>query len=324
MRNRRHRGEASPSVPTWLRRRGEHVSAPRRGDTARIAAIASSAGAPVDEVLREVADFRLALETDMIIAAAAVDSGELELAADVVDGDRAGLADFHERMLSRLVDIATDEHAAPRGARWGGRARLVAAAATLVALVGGGATVSRDEAPSTSTPSTEQVALQLADDQLSTLTGELVRDASSAEIATAASELHNTLETLIAEHAQGDPAVASMIAELIVEEQRLLRVEGNSATPSMLRDVARLVRQLKRVAPPQVVATLLPVPSPPPPSASAKPTPKPTASSKPKPSPSPSRSSAAPSPSPSSSKSSAAPQDDNGDGGGAGLPTPAP
>ncbi|HVE98795.1 MAG TPA: hypothetical protein VNA12_06425 [Mycobacteriales bacterium] len=305
MRRKRQRGEQSP--------------------VDRIAALASSAGEPVEEVLREVADFRLALETDMIIAAAAVDAGELELAGDVVDGDRAGLAAFHERMLSRLVDVARADGAAEparsRAPRMS-RARLVGAAAALIALVGGGVTVT-SSTPGVESPTTEQVALALADDQLSTLTGEIVREASTAEISTAASELHQTLETLIAEHAEGDPAVAAMIARLINEEERLLRVDSNPVTKSMLRDVARLVRQLKRVAPPRVVATLPAVPA----SAESSPSAKPSSSPKPKPSASPSRS-AQPSPSRSASASprpSTSPSSNSGDGGGSQpLPTSGP
>lgn len=307
MRSRRHRGDQTPAD--------------------RIAALAESAGAPVEEVLREVADFRLALETDMIIAAAAVDADELGLAADVVDGDRAGLAAFHERMLARLVDVARDDTVAPvRALPQRGRrtpVRLLAAAAGLVALIGGGAVVST-RTPTVDEPSTEQVALALADDQLSTLTGEIVRDASTAEISTAASELHETLESLIAEHAEGDPAVAEMIALLINEEQRLLDSETTPATQSVLRDVARLVRRLKRVAPPRVVATLLPV-APESAEASSKPSPKPSAKPSPKPSaspsPTPSRTaSGSPKPSPSGSSS-------GGDSGGSSaqpLPTAGP
>ncbi|HVF21337.1 MAG TPA: hypothetical protein VNA14_14005, partial [Mycobacteriales bacterium] len=233
---------------------------------------------------------------------------ELGLAAELVDGERAGLVAFHERMLERLVEVArtdADELAARRARsdRFGARARIVAAAAALVAIIGGGTALTPAGEQS---PSTEQVALELADAQLSTLTGEIVRDASSAEITVAAEELHSTLESLIAEHAEGDPVMARKIAELIHEEQRLLGVDRSPATVSVLRDVARLVRQLKRKAPPTIVATLVPVaPSPAetPKSerkASGSPSPKatPKPSSSPKPSPS-----ASPKPSPSSSAS---------------------
>ena len=323
MRIRRQRGESSPAVPSWFERRGEHIPTPRSGhtDAERIAALATSAGAPVEAVLREVADFRLALETDMIIAAAAVDADNLDLAAELVDGERAGLVAFHERMLERLVEVArsdADELAARRARsdRFGARARIVAAAAALVAIVSGGATL----APSgESALSTEQVALELADAQLSTLTGEIVRDASTAEIAVAADELHETLEALIADHAEGDPVMAMKIAALIHEEQRLLRVDRSPAAVSVLHDVARLVRQLRLKAPAKVIATLAPIASPPAPSpkaerkpsasASAKPSPKPSQSASPKPS-------ATPKPSASSS-----PAEDPGPGP---LPTTAP
>ena len=250
MRIRRQPGDSSPAVPSWLARRGEHLPAPRAAgtDSERIAALASSAGAPVHEVLREVADFRLALETDMIIAAAAVDAGELGLASDLVAEERAGLAEFQERMLERLVDAARSEHddlaaRRVRTARRTGRARLATAAAALIAIVGGGTALAPGS--NDAKPSTQQVALELADEQLSTLTGTIVRDASSADISVAADELHETLETLIAEHAEGNPVMAMRIADLIREEQRLLGVDRSPATVSVLNDVARLVRQLR-------------------------------------------------------------------------------
>jgi hypothetical protein len=291
-------------VPSWLARQGEHVPSPRsaEGDTARIAALASAAGTPVEAVLREVADFRLALETDLIIAAAAVDADEFGLAAEVVDGERAGLVAFHERMLERLVDVAAadsrDELAARRARRadrLSARARIVTAAAALVAVVSGGAALAPSAGPERN-PSTEQVALDLADAQLSTLTGTIIRDASSADITDAAGDLHETLETLIAEHAAGDPVMAMKIAALIREEQRLLNVDRSPATVSALKDVARLVAQLKRKAPPTVVATLVPVAPP----EDKKASPKPSKSSSPKASPKP-KPSASPKPSPSSS-----------------------
>ncbi len=320
MRDRRHRGEAQPALPSWLLRSGEHVPAPRstERDAARIVALAQEAGAPVYEVLREVADFRLALETDMIIAAAAADADELGLVADVLDGERAGLAAFQERMLSHLsgpdLRPQVDEISAGRKARSErlvGRARLVAAAAALVALVGGGITVTspglRDGAPST-----EAVALALADEQLSTLTGQIIRSASSADITVAATELHATLDTLIAEHAEGDPEVAEMIAELIREEQRLFVVDKSSVSAGVLADVARLVRKLKRVAPPAVVSTIAPVPSAKAES-SASAAPKSSPAAKPSPSPSPAAPKPSPTPAPKpSSSSSASPSSSSG------------
>ncbi|HVE63448.1 MAG TPA: hypothetical protein VNB94_06585 [Mycobacteriales bacterium] len=333
MRSRRHHREAQPALPSWLQRRGEHLPAPRtpEGDSARIEALAEQAGAPIREVLREVADFRLALETDMIIAAAAADADELGLVSDVLDGERAGLAAFQERMLSHLSapDLRSlsqpDEVALARAARSerrAGRARLVAAAAAFVALIGGGITVS---APSLreETPDTEAVALALADEQLSTLTGQIVRSASSADITVAATELHATLESLIADHAEGDPQVVEMIAEMIREEQRLFVVNKSSAKASVLADVARLVRKLKRVAPPKVLATLLPVAPPksgPPSSPAPKPSPTAKASASPKPSPTPAKPSPTPSPKPSASSSSSA----GGGNGGNPIPTARP
>lgn len=339
MRSRRHRGESRPAVPGWLQRGGEHVPAPRSSDesVSRIAELAEQAGAPVADVLREVADFRLALETDMIIAAAAADADELGLVAEVIDGERAELAALQQRMLSHLSrpestprQLPTAVTSISQAERITRRARLVAAAAALVALVGGGLTATNELREVN--PHTERVALtELADEQLSTLTGEIVRSASSADIAVAATELHATLDQLIAQHAEGDPAVAAMIADLIREEQRLLVVDRSGTTAGMLQDVARLARKLQRVAPPRVPETLPPVvpeaeeSAAPRASASASPAPKPSASPKPSPKPSPSATSASPSASPSPAarpSGSASPNGGSGEDGAGGAPVP--
>lgn len=60
---------------------------------------------PLDKVLREVTDFRVALETDLLIAAAAADADEPELAAGIVTGEQSRLASFHEQMLRRLARL---------------------------------------------------------------------------------------------------------------------------------------------------------------------------------------------------------------------------
>lgn len=75
-------------------------------DTERVARIARDSGQPVDDVLREVADFRLALETDMLVAAAAVDADEAGIADDVLAAERAELSSFQDRLLERLADAS--------------------------------------------------------------------------------------------------------------------------------------------------------------------------------------------------------------------------
>ncbi|HEU0131821.1 MAG TPA: hypothetical protein VFQ85_12605, partial [Mycobacteriales bacterium] len=114
-----------------------------RSDSERIEALAEGADVPVEDVLREVADFRLALETDMIIAAAAADEESPELLSEVLDGERAELATFHDRLLDRLADAAASDELAMRRARPRRRTapRFVAAAAAAFALLGAGRAV---------------------------------------------------------------------------------------------------------------------------------------------------------------------------------------
>jgi hypothetical protein len=60
---------------------------------------------PLAEVLRDVADFRVALESDLLIAAAAADLDEPELAAGIVTGERSRLESFHAQVLRRLAGL---------------------------------------------------------------------------------------------------------------------------------------------------------------------------------------------------------------------------
>ena len=116
-----------------------------RSDSERIAAVAAEADMPVQDVLRDVADFRLALETDMIIAAAAVDAEAPGLLSDVLDEERLELATFHDRLMTRLADAAATDEIALRRQTGSVKPRLASkvlmVAATAVAVVGLGRAV---------------------------------------------------------------------------------------------------------------------------------------------------------------------------------------
>ncbi|HEV2889596.1 MAG TPA: hypothetical protein VGX28_04400 [Frankiaceae bacterium] len=260
-------------------RRGRQGDEPGRDATRtaaeRIDAIAHDAHVPVEEVLRDVAEFRLALETDMIVAAAAAD--EPELLSDIVDGERAELADFHDRLLERLVDAAAQDELAVRRARRRSPARAtkyVASAAAILTLFG----LTRAAPPA---HDDNRLALATASQQYVDLTSAVTRDASPSAVTEAAAELHETLETLITEHA-GDPVVAEQAARLLQAEISLLQKQDPHGASQVIAQARSLITLLQRTTPPGVRASVAPildaVPASPRPSASPKPKPKPTAS----------------------------------------------
>lgn len=310
--------DAVRGLPSFFRRprpTDGFLPSPRQS-TDRIAELAYESGEPVGEVLREVADFRLALETDMLIAAAAVEAGEGEIAVEVVEGELLELAHFHTRMLDRLAQAEAGERTARRvtKARTRTRAvRLATVAAAIVAVVGGG------QAIRTSTPATEPMSLeQQAQQNFGVLARASLRDAPAAELVAASQRLHATLVTLIDEHAATDDDIAALVAELLQREEQLIKTESGGAMRLVLLDARKLALRLRRVLPPgrhvpspPAVPSAQPAADPQPsPGPSARPgsdpaqAPRPSATASPKASPSSSPSpepsgSAKPSPSPS-------------------------
>jgi hypothetical protein len=301
---RRSRRDGQGTQP----RRGLARRAPRpdtRTDSEKIAAVAHDAHVPVEDVLREVADFRLALETDMIIAAAAADAESDGLLAEVVDGERAELALFQDRLLDRLADAAAADEVALRRTRRrsaiGRPSRWIAAAAAAAAVLTAGAAVRPERQAGTNS-----VALATASQQYADLSN-AVNNESALEVRDAAAELHQTLQDLIKDHA-GDPEVAQHAAQLLQAEISLLQVRDPDGASQVIAQARSLVKMLRTSAPPQVRATVAPIldavttTKPKPAKSTASPKPKASAS------PSPAKASASPSatPTPTQSKSASA------------------
>ncbi|MDQ1712576.1 MAG: hypothetical protein QOE45_2026 [Frankiaceae bacterium] len=269
----------TPPRPGVLRRLISRATPLPRSASDRMSAIAADAHLPVEDVLREVADFRLALETDMIIAAAAADAESDGLLSDVLDGERAELATFHDRLLDRLADAAaTDELALRRERRRPkGVSRYVAAAAAAVALLSAGRVATQQQ--HTRELASNNVALATANSQYADLSSAVTSSAPGA-VHDAAQQLHATLTTLIEQHA-GDPGVAEQAAQLLQAEISLLQMQQPAGAHQAIEQARRLVSMLKRNAPAGVRATVAPL-------LDAVSTPKPSASPKPKPTPAPS------------------------------------
>lgn len=270
----------------------------RRSDSERINDIARDADMPVEEVLRDVAEFRLALETDMIVAAAAADAEAPELLSEVLDGERAELADFHDRLLERLVDAAVSDELAVRRARRtpvSRTSKAVAAAAAVVAFLGVGRVATDNSGRDLNA---NRAALATASEQYADLSS-AINNQSPGDMATAAQQLHQTLQTLISQHA-GDPLVAQQAAQLLQAEISLLQVRDPAGASQVIAQARTLVSLLKRAAPPAVRATVAPILD-----AASSPSPKPRATASPKPTASPTQTaSPKPASSPKSSPSS--------------------
>jgi hypothetical protein len=283
MRDSHDDGQGASPRRRALRRSGrpeQHV----RTDSERINALAAGAHVPVEDVLREVADFRLALETDMIIAAAALDAESPDLLGEVLDGERAELATFHDRVLGRLADAAADDELALRRTRKAPRRRFTAtltAAAALLTVLGVGRTVVPNDARPATTAASNSAALATAQDQYADFSS-AVSSQSPGAVRDAATQLHITLQNLIANHA-GDPEVARRAAQLLQAEISLLEVRDPAGASAVLAQARGLVTMLQRAAPARVRASVQPLLD-----AVSKPKPKPSASPSPKkPSPTP-------------------------------------
>jgi hypothetical protein len=235
----------------------------------------------------------------MIVAAAAADADAPELLSDVLDGERAELADFHDRLLERLVDAAVHDELAvrrARRARVSGPAKAVAGVAALVAFLGVGRVTTGG---GSGTLNANRAALATASSQYADLSS-AVNEESATGVVSAAQQLHQTLQTLITQHA-GDPEVAQQAAQLLQAEISLLQVKDPAGASQVIAQARTLVSLLKRAAPPGVRATVAPIldaassTSPRPKSSTTspapKPRPKPSASATPTPTPTPTPSS---------------------------------
>jgi hypothetical protein len=248
----------------------------------------------LDALLREVDALRLTLETDLSLAAAAVEAGEPALARDVIDADRDAVANFEAHALGRLDALAEHDERTPRHrVRVPTHAATFVAAAALVGLLAGvlpQAISNRPAGPSTPAAATESLErLQ-----------ELVLTGDASEIRAASAELHEQLASVVAVAAT-DPAAAQNALLLLSYEQSVIsRSADRSELADVLRQSQALARAIRAALPASARAAVPTAPKLPATAATASP--KGTAS--PKPSPTPTRkTSSSSSPKPSSTPS---------------------
>jgi len=210
---------------------------PRRPDDT-LAGLARADGSDVADLLREVAEFRLALATDLTIAAAAADV-ESEayrtvpaagLASALVASQQVELRHLEDRVLTRLGSGPRDRVDGERGAaRRGRRARGLAlhsapllVAASLVGLVSGFVVPQLSGGPSSM--ARVSVSAQGALDDLA----RAVAGQDPAAALGAGATLHSDVRWLVGQ-APGDRAAAHAAARLLLGEGLFL---GQLAGPA--------------------------------------------------------------------------------------------
>ncbi|MCW2601476.1 MAG: hypothetical protein JWM02_3305 [Frankiales bacterium] len=206
----------------------------------------------LDALLREIDGLRLSLETDLSLAASAVEAGAPGIAADIIDGERDGLRAFESRALSHLSDLA--EPVAKRN--WWAllpAAPFVAAAAVVGFLIG---VVPHDLGSTPTRAPTTQVS---ASQSLAQLT-ELATSGQTSKVRSAAVALHSQLMALVA-RAKTDPAAAQQGLLLLRTERAVIAQSGDSQA---LGDVLAASTRLSNLITEALPAAVRTVPTPPP------------------------------------------------------------
>ncbi|MDQ1683751.1 MAG: hypothetical protein QOC82_488 [Frankiaceae bacterium] len=273
----------------------------------------------LDQLLGEVRDLRLTFVADLASAAGAVELGATDVAADILDADRAELARFFQVADDRLRELERAAHreqpatadVIPIASRSRTR-RRVAVALPAIPLVGALTMAAAAAAgvlpiPGTSTsntPAQHASANTVENNALRQFASVVNGDPSAQQVMAAANKLHQQIVALIAT-SKGDPAQANAIAQLLQAERQLLLSKQPPGAQAVLAATSSLITQLtghaKTVVTPAIVSPR-PAYVAPQPTASSKPSPTPTKTAKSSPTPTHS-SSPSPSSSPSSSSS---------------------
>ena len=171
----------------------------------------------LDALLREVDSLRLTLETDLTLAAAAVEHGSPQVAIDIIDSDRDGLRGFESRALEHVADLARPKR----------RLRVPAAPFIAAAAVAG---FVLGVVPHTTTP-TQTDTTNASSDSATESLNQLTTAASNGETGAAilaANRMHAQLLAVIA-RAKTDPLAAREALELLRAEQFVLSNAGTDS-----------------------------------------------------------------------------------------------
>lgn len=211
------------------------------GDAPRVADLSA--------LLGDIDALRLTLQTDLSLAAAALEEGAQDLAAELVAGDLFEVRAFASRAaerLARLEEQPADELPALvplRKRRILSAAPLMAAAAALVGFV---AFSPGRQAPA---PETSLTSAAMAGVELSRLAS---AGAPDEQLRLAVEELNDELAVLIAQAAD-DPVAAQQALMLLEQTSDVLAGQGDSGVLRGVMAETRALRELLRDALPAVV-----------------------------------------------------------------------
>lgn len=223
--------------------------------------------ADLDALLRDLDALRLSVSTDLSLAAAALDAGSPEVAASVIDSDRATLLAFEQRALRHLerltaqADAAAAEPGEPAPAvvpvvptpRRRSRASrllvpagpLLAVAAAILGVLGGVVPSTADTSPATAPASTSTAVASYAELTRLTLDG-----GDADEVRRAAEQLHDELESIVAQ-AGSDPVAAQEALALLESETLVLDSSADrDALTQVIAEARAMVARLKASLPP--------------------------------------------------------------------------
>ena len=217
-------------------------------------------------LLQEIGELRTTLQTDLTLAAAALEAGADDLAGELVDSDLASVRTFASRATGHLDALAAQEQPAadvepvvvlaPRRRRRRlmlPAAPLVAAAAAVLGFVVG---VVPEQAPTS--PETRMTSAAMASWQLSRLAD---AGAPPEELRAAAEQLNDELAALVA-RAADDPAAAQQALLLLQTTEDVLSRQGaGGLLAGVLAEAQQLRARLQEALP--VVTTRRPVVRPP-------------------------------------------------------------
>lgn len=243
----------------------------------------------LDALLREVDGLRLTLETDLTLAASAVESGATGLAVEILESDRVGLAQFEDRALGHLSGLAAEPVLAIRRRRRVPALPFVAAAALVGFLMG--------VLPTTAGSSPDSVATSAlaANSSLEQLKG-FAANGTTSQVRAAAATLHQQLLAVVAQAATNPAAAQQALLLLSYERDAIVQSGDSFALHDVLVQSAALANKIRNALPATVrlsvprvpaVAPASPAPKPAPTKAKASPTPSATPKPKAKPSPTP-------------------------------------
>jgi plasmid stabilization system protein ParE len=211
----------------------------------------------LQSLLADIDTLRLTLQTDLTLAAAALEVGADELAAELVEGDLTCLQEFAGRADGHLDRLEIRQEAPDdRPVKLPVRRRRVLSAAPIMAaaaaLIGFVAFAPTREAAA---PESGMSSAALAGYELTRLASE---GASEEQLRLAAEELHHELALLIAQ-ADENPAAAQQALMLLEKTTEVLSRQQDSGTLRTVMAQTQALRDRLRAALPSAQGTARPV-----------------------------------------------------------------